>query len=316
MKDCVIGRPLVVAAAATFFSLIVASSACAEPRYKLIALTESLAIDAIDPASGQVIAGSHRQVVNRTFLSDDLIGVTASSDGRLFSFQQGFAPSGSRRTLFIEFNIDPAVPNRTVGLNLEGPARYDLDFDPTSGRIYSLVESSSDQYRLFQTNPQTGLGVSEQTIIQGITRPTNGSPNISAMAFRSDGSLFLLSGVTNTLFKVDKTTGSLLSTIPLTGPSLLGVSGVGMDFHPQTGALYVIASTPTAVPSQRGNLYTLDPETGALALVGPNGSALRNFSPRGLAFVLVPEPATIVFIGSGLLIAGATVRRRRFVGRI
>jgi outer membrane protein assembly factor BamB len=309
MQDRVIGRRLVFAAAA-FFLLVAAPSAHAEPQNKLVVLTD-LAIDAIDPASGQVIAGSRRQVTTRTFISEDLIGVTASSNGRLFTIMQGFAPSGSRSTKFIEFNLDPTVPNRSVSLGLGGPASYDLDFDPTSGRIYSLVEGSSNQYRLFQTDPQTGLGVGEQTIIQGITRPTNGSSNIDAMAFRNDGALFLLSSATNTLFKVDKTTGNLLSTIPVTGAIL---NGAGMDFHPQTGALYVISNTPTTVPSQRGNLYTLNPETGALALVGPNGAAARSFSPYGLTFVAVPEPATTVIIGGAMLIAAVTVRRRRFVG--
>lgn len=166
-------------------------------------------------------------------------------------------------------------------------------------------------YTLRRIDPQTG------GFDQGVVLQIPNSASVQAMAFSSDGQLLMLSSLTNTLFKVDKTTGSLLSTIPLTGPSPLGVSGAGMDFHPQTGSLYVIANTLTAVPSQRGNLYTLDPETGALALVGPNASASRPFSPHGLTLVPVPEPATIVAIGSGMLIVGATVRQKRgFVGRM
>jgi hypothetical protein len=57
-----------------------------------------------------------------------------------------------------------------------------------------------------------------------------------------------------------------------------------MTFDPDTGTLYVGEGSATA--TRPHNLYTLDPSTGALALVGPLGAQA---GVSGLVFV--PEPS-------------------------
>jgi hypothetical protein len=73
-----------------------------------------------------------------------------------------------------------------------------------------------------------------------------------------------------------------------------------MDFDPVSGVLYVVDGVGT------NSLYTLDPSTGTLTLVGPT-NVLDGLA--GLAFVPVPEPSTLALAALGA-VALLIVRRR------
>jgi DNA-binding beta-propeller fold protein YncE len=82
----------------------------------------------------------------------------------------------------------------------------------------------------------------------------------------------------------------------------------GMDFHPATGALYVADG---GLGDGTNKLYTLDPTTGALTLVGPTGV------PAGLAGLTfaIPEPTTSLLAGVSLMNGIFQGRRRTLAPR-
>ena len=107
-------------------------------------------------------------------------------------------------------------------------------------------------------------------------------------ALRTIGSLELV--------EIDKLTGDVLSFLPITGldPS----SGIGgLALNPGTGDFYL---------AYLGNLYDLDIDTGAAALIGPTGFEFLG----GLAYsASVPEPGAVVLVLCAGLALGADRRR-------
>jgi DNA-binding beta-propeller fold protein YncE len=103
------------------------------------------------------------------------------------------------------------------------------------------------------------------------------------------------------LLQVDKSTGSVLGSTPLS----LDLGAVaGMAFDPATGTFFVADGGSGGTDS----LYTLEPATGVLTLRGatvPGGLA-------GLAVNPVPEPTGLTLAGAGALgLVGYGWRRKR-----
>lgn len=177
----------------------------------------------------------------------------------------------------------------------------DLSFQPGTGVLYAC-QSVNHVGTLYTINTATGAG----TVINS----TMSIDDASGMAFAPDGSLYILDtgagGTSNPpaeLHKLDPTTGGILSTIT-TNLSLGNTAG--MEFDPQTGALYVGDGDLYGTNS----LYTLDIQTGVFTLVGPTGipGGTVNMGGGLAGLVIVPEPTTIMLLGLGLLVG--VVRRR------
>jgi len=86
----------------------------------------------------------------------------------------------------------------------------------------------------------------------------------SAMAFDDSGTLFVLDNFGDQLATIDKTDGSIVAFVALS--EQLGKQS-GMDFDLRTGLLYVADGGTDGTD----NLYTLDPTTGVLTMIGPTG---------------------------------------------
>jgi hypothetical protein len=80
-------------------------------------------------------------------------------------------------------------------------------------------------------------------------------------------------------------------------------SAVGMTCHPVTGVAYV-GDNISIVSGGTNSLYTLDPMTGQLTLIGPTGDPN---GIGGLAFVSVPEPSSLALV---LAVMGASAAFR------
>ena len=191
---------------------------------------------------------------NRTTSVSLPMGIAFGPNGLLYSI------SASGDNLHI---INPITGISTV----VGPLGFDvtegdLDYDPTSGILYGVQSSSRE---LFTVDPTTGIG----TIVGFVDATT---PDLSAMAFADDGTLFLLNtgstGSVNQLLVVDKTTGAVIMSTSLIGPALGAVAG--MDFDAVTGTLYV--NDGSSGSSGTNSLYILNPTTGYLNLVGSNSN--------------------------------------------
>lgn len=186
------------------------------------------------------------------------------------------------------FTINPVTGARTLvgstGLfNVEG----DLGFDPTTGTLYGVQHFAGSALQLFTINRTTGAG----TVIGTI--PGAGiNEDYSGLAFDAAGNLFVFDTGLNRLLRVNKANGNIQSSVGI--PALGTVAGMTVDAA--SNAFYVAAGT---------NLFTLNPATGGLTLVGPTGIAGDVIG--GLAVLPVPEPASVFLCG--LAAAGFSVSR-------
>ena len=181
---------------------------------------------------------------------DNTIGIAISPSGTAYTV------SASDESLY---SIDVATGAATlIGKYRTAITEGDLDFDPISGVLYGITTDDL----LFTIDVANGAG----TVIGGSL--ANG--NYPAMVFDDAGNLYVYETGGNVLVTLDPTNANVLNSVP-TDP--LGTLA-GMEFDPTTGQL-LIADSGT---SGTDTLYTLDPVTGVLTVVGPTTGA-----PAGLA---------------------------------
>jgi outer membrane protein assembly factor BamB len=242
----------------------------------------------IDAATG---ATTHPRPTGLSFL----FGVALAPDGAAYSV-------GLRTSDFhaILYRIDPATGTAvTLGDLGFSAGEGDLAFQPGTGALVALVgvQNAEQQFpRLYRLDTTTAAAT--QLSIINTVGPVDGS----AMAFRPDGTLFVVdtgraeTGDAERLLTVDPTTGAVLASVPL--PELGSVAGAVFD--PGSGRLLVADGDVNATD----RFYSIDPATGLATNVGPtvpDGLA-------GLSAVSVPEPASA---GAWLALASLLARRRR-----
>ena len=164
----------------------------------------------------------------------------------------------------------------------------DLAFHPQTGILYGAQTAGAD--RLYTIDTTTGQATIIGTIID--------SGDISALAFDADGSLWALDTSFNqSLYRLDPSTGSILSTIAIDGDYLGNTAG--MAFEPDTGLLWVASNN---LVNNANRFYQLSTESGLLRPMGMTGL------PGGLSGLqFIPEPTTL----SMLLMAGVALSLRR-----
>lgn len=211
-------------------------------------------------------------------------GIAFSPDGVLYGLNtfDGVVESSL-------FTIDPATGSTTlVGQVVSNGwwiSEGDLGFDPSSGRLFAVGAWGPGEPYLIEADRWTGAA----SPIAAVPRDWD----LSAMAFDSRGRLFALELYGGQLVELDPVTGAVVSAIPL---ALRGAVG-GMALNPADGRFFVADGSTNGT----NDLWSLDPDTGALAWIGQTGV------PDGLAgLALVPEPAGVL-----LLCAGALVLSRR-----
>jgi len=211
----------------------------------------------VDPVTG---ACSNPRGVAATYP----VGLAGAPDGTLYALTTyASIPPNS----LIEINPVTGAYSLVGNTGLTSIFEGDLAFDPTTGDLYGIQNYVGYQYWFFTLSLSTGAATLIGMInIYGI--------DLSGMAFDAAGNCFVLDTNLEHIIQIDKTSGYVQSFAPLS-VSLGEVAG--MDFDPITGDLYVVDGYTGATK----NLYTCDPNTGAMTLVGPTGS-INGFS--GLAF--------------------------------
>ncbi len=224
-----------------------------------------------------------------------LVGIAYSPGGFLYgmtSFLGGPTPNAL-------YKIDPTTgASMLVGATgLKGIFEGDLGFDPTTGVLYGVQNVTTGGLGLFTLNTSTGLATS----IGNVER----SGDLSDLAFDKAGNLFLLDDDSNTLLEVNKSNGSIISSVPLS--LTLGPVGA-MAFDPSSGKLYVVDGTDGPYTGTN-SLYTLNTTTGVLSLIGDTGLSA---GLAGLTFTpaSVPEPTSWCLLGIGMLGIFGFGRRR------
>jgi hypothetical protein len=224
--------------------------------------------------------------------ANSLVGITFAPSGALYGLTTFVgSPPNSLIT------IHPATgASSSIGFTTLAVSEGDLAFDPTSGMLYGIDFAIGSERQLFTISVATGAA----TIVG--TLGTLGGNDFSSLTFAPDGTLYVLStgdgASPSRLLTVNKATAATISSVNLSLD--LGFTA-GMDFHPLTGALYVADG---GAGDGTDSLYTLNPATGALTLVGATGLA---DGLAGLAFV-VPEPTSVGLALAGVIALG--VRRR------
>ena len=220
---------------------------------------------------------------------ENLSGIAFSPDNVLYGISGfGTEVEANAEALFI---IDPLTGSSTrVGqTELSGIGEGDLDFSPEDGLLYGSKQRLIDGDHLFTISEDTGVGLLLGVLGGGVIR------DISGLVMMDSGMAYALDTRNEALVNLDPASGTINSTVSL---SLSLGSVAGMEHDVDTGIFYVVDGRADGTDS----LYTLDPNSGTLFLIGSLG---LDEGLSGLA--IIPEPATLVIC---LLAATFLLKRR------
>jgi hypothetical protein len=230
----------------------------------------------------QIIYTINQQTGAATALGASGLGgpIDMTSDWRPASFRL-FAVDSTTNGLYL---ID-GVSGQSLLLGSFNPQIASIAFDATSGQLFGTSRSATQLYRIDSATAAT-------TLVGSV-----GFQDVLGLGFDLSGRLFgtvSSGGGPSQLIRIDTTTGggTLVATLPPPGV-------VDLAARPEDGVMFAVASGTDSI-------YTFDPDSGQMHLVGPYGAGVDFMN--GLAFS-TPEPggAVAVFAPSVLLI----VRRRR-----
>jgi hypothetical protein len=260
--------------------------------------------------------------------------LAASAHGQvLYGISNGFGTAANNRI----YQIDPisATVSNAVQVALPGftvTNSLALAADP-AGVLYAVLQVAGggpDNRRLVTINPTTGVAAD----IGNLGRA------FSSISFRSNGTLYGVTGDGSTLnpetlYTINPTTAAITLQFALGN----GADGETIAFHPN-GLLYHSSGNTTAffesvnvdtqvvtpigtafgemwamgyhgglnqlLGSDNGNdLFSINIATGARSVIG----LLNIDNNRGLAFVPIPEPTSLILVGLGAAIGALRGRK-------
>jgi len=175
--------------------------------------------------------------------------IAFGTNGILYGVSQGLPSDGPSSGKLYKVNPITGTPTLVATMTMFISVEGDIAIDPTSGTLYAIDGSGGP---LFTIDKSTGVGATVGNVGANL--------DLSAMAFDNSGALFMVDSFTSTLLKVNKATGAVIGTTPMS-PAVNGSIG-GLAFDPGSGNLYFVGGTTS-------ELYKVNPTSGATIDVGP-----------------------------------------------
>ncbi|MBC8106597.1 MAG: hypothetical protein H7Z14_08410 [Anaerolineae bacterium] len=226
--------------------------------------------------------------INQTSGAATLVSTTTigpkdlASDTRPGSFRM-WAVNGSNQL----YTVNPTTGSATIvgSMGVGGGYMESLAFDATTNTLFGM----SSIQRLYSINQTMGAAT--------LIGDAHGFSPFLALACDNNGTLYGVKndGLGPRLVEINRNTGAVAVE------RQLDLYPADIAFRPEDNVMFGIVNGAQAVGAH--GIYTINPTTGAMTLVGPLGATVPRMP--GLAFGPVPEPSSL---SSFALVAAAFIR--------